>query len=87
MHGSGHRGARSSVLQGIARVLSGDLDDGDTFFGAVSRGEKADGPEDFAVALGERSLVAMARDDWSQAEILAGQARTVLRRAGSRRAS
>ena len=50
----------ATVLQGIARVLSGDLDDGDTFFkDAVSGGEKADGPEAVAAALCERSLVAM----------------------------
>ena len=73
----------AKVLQGIARVISGDLDDGDTFFkDAVSGGEKADGPEAVAAALCERSLVAMARDEWTQAETLAGQARTVVRRAG-----
>ena len=73
----------ATVLQGIARVISGDLDDGDTFFkDAVSGGEKADGPEAVAAALCERSLMAMARDEWTQAEALAGQARTVLRRAG-----
>ena len=72
----------ATVLQGIARVLSGDLDDGDTFFkDAVSGGEKADGPEAVATALCERSLVAMARDEWNRAEALAGQARTVVRRA------
>ena len=73
----------ATVLQGIARVISGDLDDGDTFFeDAVSGGEKAEGPEAVAAALCERSLVAMARDDWTQAEALAGQARGVVRRAG-----
>ena len=73
----------ATVLQGIARVLSGDLDDADTFFrDAVSSGEKADGPEAVATALCERSLVAMARDEWTQAQALAGQARTVLLRAG-----
>ena len=73
----------ATVLQGIARVISGDLDDGDTFFeDAVSGGEKAEGPEAVAAALCERSLVAMARDEWTQAEALAGQARTVVRRAG-----
>ena len=61
----------ATVLQGIARVISGDLDDGDTFFeDAVSGGEKAEGPEAVAAALCERSLVAMARDEWTQAEAL-----------------
>ena len=33
-------------------------------------------------ALGERSLLAMARGEWARAEALAGQARTALRRIG-----
>ena len=49
---------------------------------AVSVGEEADAPDDLAVALCERSLVAMARGQWDRAEVLAGQARTVLHRAG-----
>ena len=35
-----------------------------------------------AVALSQRSLVALARHQWDRAEILAGQARAVLRQAG-----
>ncbi len=73
----------ATVLQGVARVLSGDLDAGDTFFeDAVSGGQEADAPEAVAVALCERSLVAMACGEWNRAEALAGQARTALRRAG-----
>jgi len=45
-------------------------------------GQGAGAPEDFAVVLCERSLVAVARSDWSRAEVLAGQAGAVLRRAG-----
>ena len=45
-------------------------------------GEEADAPDDLASALCERSLVAMARDQWDRAHVLAGRARTVLRRAG-----
>ena len=72
-----------ALLQGIARVLSGDLDGGDTAFeDALGMGEGAGAPEDFAVALCERSLAAMARSEWDSAEDLAGQARIVLRRAG-----
>src|SRR5215468_3993077 len=74
----------AALTQGIARVLSGDLEGGDACFqDAVSMGEDAGAPEDSAVALCERSLVAMVRSEWGQAEILAGQARAVLRRAGS----
>ena len=72
-----------ALLQGIARILCGDVDGGDlSLEDAVSVGEEADAPDDLAVTLCERSLVAMARGQWDRAEALAGQARTVLRRAG-----
>ena len=72
-----------ALLQGIARILCGDLDGGDASLeDAVSVGEAADAPDDLAVALCERSLVAMAHNQWDRAEVLAGQARTVLHRAG-----
>ena len=72
-----------ALLLGIARVLGGDLDGGDmSLEDAVSVGEEAGAPDDLAVALCERSLVAMARSQWDRAEALAGQARAVLRRAG-----
>ena len=72
-----------ALMQGIARILCGDLDGGDlSLEDAVSVGEEADAPDDLAVALCERSLVAMARNQWDRAEVLADQAPTVLRRAG-----
>ncbi len=72
-----------AILQGIARVLCGDLDGGDASLeDAVSVGEEVGAHEDVALALCERSLVAMARGAWGRAEALAGQARSVLRRAG-----
>ena len=71
------------LLQGIARILCGDLDGGDASLeDAVSAAEEAGAPEILAVALCERSLVAMARNEWDRAEALAGQAGTVLREAG-----
>jgi LuxR family maltose regulon positive regulatory protein len=70
-----------AYVQGVARVLSGDLDGGDACLqNALSVDVGA--PEDFAMALSERSLVAIARSDWAQATVLAGQADAVLRRAG-----
>jgi LuxR family maltose regulon positive regulatory protein len=70
------------LLQGIARLLGGDLDDGDAFLqDAVSAGEKKGARENLAVTLSERSLLAMVRGEWSRAEVLAGQAGTELRRA------
>ena len=71
------------LMQGIARVLCGDPDGGDlSLEDAVSVGEQVGSPEDLAVALCERSLVAVARSEWDRAEALAGQAGTVLRQAG-----
>src|SRR5215467_3412417 len=68
--------------QGIARVLCGDLDGGDAFLqDAISIGEAAS-PDEHADALSEGSLMAIARNQWSQAEAMATQAAAVLRRAG-----
>jgi LuxR family transcriptional regulator, maltose regulon positive regulatory protein len=72
-----------AILQGIARVLCGDLDGGDASLeDGISIGEEVGAHEDVALALCERSLLAMARGEWGRAEVLAGQAGTVLRRAG-----
>jgi LuxR family maltose regulon positive regulatory protein len=70
------------LLQGIARVLCGDLDGGDAFLQeTISIWEIA--PDTLANALSQRSLVAIARNQWSQAEALATEAAVVLRRAGT----
>jgi LuxR family transcriptional regulator, maltose regulon positive regulatory protein len=72
-----------AFLQGIARVLCGDLDGGDAVLeDGVSIGEKVGAHEDVALALCERSLLAMAAGKWERAEVLADQARAALRRAG-----
>ena len=69
------------LLQGVARVLCGDLDGGDAFLqDAISIWEIA--PDTLANALSQRSLVAIARNQWSQAEALDIEAAAVLRRAG-----
>jgi LuxR family maltose regulon positive regulatory protein len=74
-------GPATVLLQGIARVLCGDLDGGDAFLqDAISMREIA--PDVLALALSERALVAIARNQWSQAEALATQAAAVLRQAG-----
>jgi LuxR family maltose regulon positive regulatory protein len=71
------------LFQGIARVLSGDLDGGDTAFqDAVSIGEQVGAPESVTSGLCERSLLAMDRGDWNQAEALAEEASAAARRAG-----
>jgi LuxR family maltose regulon positive regulatory protein len=72
-----------ALTQGIARVLSGDLDGGDASLeDAASLGETLGSPEDVVMASFERSLVAMARGEWDQAEAFADQANSALRRAG-----
>ncbi len=73
-----------ALMQGIARILSGDLDGGDASLeDAASIGEVTDASDDLTLALCERSLVAMARSQWDQAEVLVERARTVLRQAGT----
>ena len=73
-----------ALMQGLARVLSGDLDGGDAFFQeAVSVAEEGTAPETLAITLCERSLVAVARRDWDRAAVLADQARAPLRQAGT----
>jgi LuxR family maltose regulon positive regulatory protein len=70
------------VLQGLARVLAGDLDHGDLFFAdAVSIGDEG-APEVLAEALSEQALLAMTRGEWSRAEAHAELAGSVLRQAG-----
>ncbi|MGH3418695.1 MAG: LuxR C-terminal-related transcriptional regulator, partial [Streptosporangiaceae bacterium] len=72
-----------AFLQGIAHVLCGDLDGGDASLeDGIGVGEEAGAHEDVALALCERSLVAIARGDWGRAGVLADQAGAVLRRAG-----
>jgi LuxR family transcriptional regulator, maltose regulon positive regulatory protein len=72
-----------ALMQGIARILLGDLDGGDlSLEDAVSVAEEADVADDLAIALCERSLVAMARSQWDRTELLAERARTTLRKAG-----
>jgi LuxR family maltose regulon positive regulatory protein len=71
------------LLQGIAQVLHGDPGGGDAWFeNAISIGGIG-APDVLAVALCERSLLAMAQHDWGLAGDLAGQARTALHQGGS----
>ncbi|MGH3286879.1 MAG: LuxR C-terminal-related transcriptional regulator [Streptosporangiaceae bacterium] len=74
----------SGVLQGLACVLSGDLDGADTIFeDAIATGQDVGVPDVLAAILAERALIAMARNQWDRAEDFAGQAREVLRLVGS----
>lgn len=80
---AGKVAAATGLLQGIARILSGDLDGGDAVFEeAITVGAEAGAPDVLAQLLCERALVAIARDQWSQAEAFTAQARALLRPAG-----
>ncbi len=73
----------AALMQGVARMLSGDLDGADACLrNAASVRQVTGAPGVVAVALCERSLVAMARGDWSKAQVFAARARAVVRRAG-----
>ena len=73
----------TGLLQGIAHLLSGDLDRADAVLDETVRaGQEIGMPDVIAQLLCERSLVAMARGQWNQAEALAGQARSLLDQAG-----
>jgi LuxR family maltose regulon positive regulatory protein len=75
--------AGAVLSQGIAAILSGDLDEGDARLEkAASIAAEVGSPEPLGIALCERALVAIARGDWNQAEIMADQATTALRQAG-----
>jgi LuxR family maltose regulon positive regulatory protein len=72
-----------ALFRGIARVLCGDLDGGDASLErAASAAEEVGAHEFLALALCERSLVAMARGEWSRVEVLAERASSALRRTG-----
>jgi len=71
-----------ALVQGLARILSGDLDGADASFeDAVTIGEVAGAPELLPIALAERSLVAMALGEWAQADVFAERAQAELRQA------
>jgi len=70
------------LVQGLARILSGDPGSGDACFeDAVSIGQNGGVPEVGAIALCERALIAMARSQWDRAETFAAQAGGVMRAA------
>jgi LuxR family maltose regulon positive regulatory protein len=75
--------SRDGLVTGeVAPVLSSDLDGGDTPFDVISVREQAAVHEVLVVTLCEQALMAMTHSRWSQAEALAGEARTVFRQAG-----
>jgi LuxR family transcriptional regulator, maltose regulon positive regulatory protein len=73
----------AALCQGLARILSGDLDGGDrSFEDAVNASGETTASDVLVAALSERALLAIAGDQWDRGEVLAGQAATTLRRDG-----
>jgi LuxR family maltose regulon positive regulatory protein len=74
----------TSLLQGTARVLCGDLDGADAFFAEAESIEehRQAAPDISVITLCERSLAAMARHQWDQAGDFASRAQAHLRQAG-----
>jgi LuxR family maltose regulon positive regulatory protein len=71
------------ACRGIALVLSGRPHDADAAYAeAITGGAGVGAPDVLADTLCERSLLAMARGDWSSAEAFAGRARALERQAG-----
>jgi LuxR family transcriptional regulator, maltose regulon positive regulatory protein len=67
------------LMLGISHLLAGDLDSADRVLAdAAEFGEDA-GEDTTTVALAERSLVAISRGEWQQAEMLAERARSASR--------
>jgi LuxR family maltose regulon positive regulatory protein len=76
----------ATLCQGLARILSGDLDGTDALLeDAIRLAAEVGSHEVQADALCERSLLAMADGEWSRAESLASQAADALRRIGMER--
>jgi LuxR family transcriptional regulator, maltose regulon positive regulatory protein len=73
--------ATAHLLLGISHLLAGDQDVADRLLAdAAEVGEEA-GTDTATVALAERSILAMARGDWDQAELLAERAGSIARKA------
>lgn len=58
---------QAPLLQGIARIVCGDPEDGEAFLEKAISAEDAGAPELRAGALCQRSLLAMTRQEWKTA--------------------
>jgi LuxR family maltose regulon positive regulatory protein len=73
----------AGTCRGIALVLSGDPDGADAALAeALSEGRDVGAPDVLAAALCERTVLAIARGDWTAASAFTRQASEVVRRAG-----
>ena len=68
------------LLEGVLHLLDGKPDSADSVLAdAVEAGTRSGALAGLAVALAERSLIAIARGDWHKAEALAERAHTIVR--------
>src|SRR4029453_5765705 len=71
--------APAQLLAGISHLLAGDLEVADDLLAEGGEGAKDTGATVAAtVALAERAILAIGRQDWRDAEIQVGQARSVV---------
>jgi LuxR family transcriptional regulator, maltose regulon positive regulatory protein len=73
--------ATAVVLLGVSHLLAGEHDAADRVFMEADDGGSGPGEAGVTVALAERAVLALARGEWTQAEILAERARLIMRRA------
>jgi LuxR family maltose regulon positive regulatory protein len=71
--------ATAQLLLGISHLLAGDLDSADHHLADAAQVGEELGIDIAMVALAERSILAMRRGDWQQAELLAERAGTAAR--------
>jgi LuxR family maltose regulon positive regulatory protein len=72
-----------ALYRGIAQMLCADPDGGDAYFEQAVGDGDVGAPDVLAAALSYRSLIAIARGQWGQAETFAEQARSIIRAAGT----
>jgi LuxR family transcriptional regulator, maltose regulon positive regulatory protein len=71
--------APAQLLAGISHLLAGDLDEADDLLAeAVEMAKDTGATVAATVALAERAILAIGRQDWRDAEILVEQARSVI---------
>jgi LuxR family transcriptional regulator, maltose regulon positive regulatory protein len=73
--------ASAQLLLGMSHLLAGDPDLADRLLAAAAEAGEDAGADTATLALAERSILALAREGWIQAEILAERARSIARRA------
>ena len=78
---SGRNWLTAAFVLGLSRLLSGDAEDADELFAEVlESGRATEGWNGASIALAERAALAIERGHWVEAEELAEQAQSIVRR-------